>query len=264
MTLNVVATLEAGNLPPRVRLDVTSVGGANLQATPTRLDADGRTVPVRTPDGNPLPLTVSGGNRVGLLYDYEPPFGTTVQYGTSEVGLSGSPLLIDVAQPWLVHVGIPTLSQPVTFAEGSFAEETWTVARGVFYPIGRTNPVVITDGARKGSASSMTLITQTLAELAGVKALLADASTLLLNVDARQGTGVDTGYVSIGDVTPRRLTGTVIDGYRLVQLPYTVVNRPAGGSQSQRTYSDVLNAWSTYGDVLSAYSSYADLLAPTS
>jgi hypothetical protein len=41
------------------------------------------------------------------------------------------------------------------------------------------------------------------------------------------------------------------------------VDRPAGGSQSQRTYGDVLAAFSTYGDVLSAYTSYADLLAPT-
>lgn len=263
MTINVVATLEAGNLPPRVRLDVTSVGGGNLQATPTRLDADGRTVQVRTPDGNPLALTVSGSDRVGLLYDYEASFQTVVQYGTAESAGVSSPLLVDVGQTWLIHVGIPTLSQPVQFAPGSFVQEAQPVSRGVFYPLGRTTPVVITDGARKAVQSSMTVITETLDELAGMRALLANASTLLLNVPAGLGTGVGTDYIAVGDVTFQRFTDTVIDSYRLVQMPYTVVARPAGGSQSQRTYGNVLNAFATYGDVMAAYTSYADLLAPT-
>lgn len=263
MTITVVATLEASNAPPRVRLDVTSVGGGNLQATVTRLGADGRTVPVRTADGNPLPLTVSGSDRVGLAYDYEAAYGTTVQYGTGEFGPSGSPLLVDVSQPWLIHVGIPTLSQPVTFGEGSFAEELLTVSRGVFRPLGRSSVVVVTDGARKDPQSSFTLVIETLPQIAGLKALLKNASPLLLNIPVGLNTGVDTDYISVGDVPIRRLTANVIDTYRLVPMPYDVVDRPAGGSQSQRTYADVLNAFATYADVLAAYSTYAELLAPT-
>jgi hypothetical protein len=86
--VTVVATVENSTNPqdpPRVRLNVTDTGTTPslFAATVTRLDPDGQVVPVRTADGNPLTLLhKSGTTRVGLLYDYEMPYGAPVTYST--------------------------------------------------------------------------------------------------------------------------------------------------------------------------------------
>jgi len=264
-TITVTATVEnsTGSLdPPRVRLNVTDTGTspALFAATVTRLDPDGRVVPVRTNDGNPLVLTTSGTTRVGLLYDYEMPYGAPVTYSTMETPTSSSAAVtVAESKAWLVHPGVPELSRPVTVA--SVSERTRRAQRGVFYPMGRETPVVQTDGARKAAEYTLGLLTQTDTERRDLGALLSDAGVLLFNVPASKPWGIGAEYVSIGDVTESRVTPFIGEPTRRFELPLTVVDRPAGGSQSERTYIDVLAQFSSYAALRNAYNSYTSLLA---
>jgi hypothetical protein len=260
-TVSVVPTVEAGNIPPRVRLDVTDTGTPNLfAATVTRLNPDGTTSTVRTSDGNPLVLTTSGSNRVGLLYDYEAPFGEPVSYSTIEspAGLSAE-VTVPEARVWLIHPGVPALSTPIAVA--SFGNRVRRVARGVHYPMGRSTPVVQTDGARKSAESSMDVRIADLTDLAALEAVTADASTLLLNIPADLQWGIPASYIAVGDTDEARLIDYAGDPNRYVTLPFTVVDMPVGGSQSERTYADVLADNATYATLRTRYPTYLALLA---
>ena len=262
-TVTVVASVEALNVPPRVRLDVTDIGAtvAAGAVTVNRLDPDGRLVPVRTQDGNPLTLSTSGINKVGLVYDYEMPLGATVQYTTTEdPSTSSGEVTVPSSQVWLVHPGVPALSQPIEIRVGSFQEETLPVKQGVFYPMGRKSPIVVSDGTRHSGQSSFTVSTETADELAAMRDLLDDGGPLLLNVPAAVGIGVDTAYISVADVTITRPSDVGSDALRDIKMPYTVIDRPSGGSQSERTYIDLLSV-PTYGDLLTLYPTYLDVLA---
>jgi hypothetical protein len=128
------------------------------------------------------------------------------------------------------------------------------VQQGIFWPMGRSTPVVQTDGARKAPASSVTVKIDTLAELADLRALLTGAGVLLLNVPPSANVGVDTAYIAVGKVTNRRVTDIGADPYRAVELPYQVVDMPIGGSQSSRTYADLFS-FTTYAQLSAAYTS---------
>ena len=257
MTITVTPTVEAGNVPPRVRLDVAASAGETL-TTVTRINGDGSSTPVRTGDGNPLPI--SGG--VALVYDYEMGYGDAVAYTSVESpGTVSAQVTVAAAQAWLVHPGVPALSIPVTFRPGTLQEETYTVSQAAYVVMGRPNPVVVNDGIRHGAASILIVTVASPGDLQAVKDLLWDAATLLLNIPLDLATEFDTCYVAIGEVKIGRWTDVVIDGNRDISLPFQVVDRPIGGSQSQRTYVDVLTGYSSYAAVLAAYPSYTALLA---
>lgn len=258
MTTTVVATPEPGNIPPRVRLDVTDVGGAHSSVTVNRLDPDGRVSPVRTADGGPLVLTVSGSDQVGLLYDYEMPYSVAVQYTTVEDPASSSAAVtVSVIVPWLIHPGVPEISMPVTVTDMTALSRG--VQQGVFWPMGRGTPVVVTDGARKSAAYTLSLYTDTDSDRLGLVALMSDASSLLFNPPA--GWGMDAQYIAVGDFSEQRVNSNPGEPTRIWQLSCTVVARPAGGSQAERTYVDVLTDNATYADLLVKYPSYLALLA---
>lgn len=256
MSITATPTVEASNVPPRVRLNVSATAG-ETSTTVVRNNPDGTTSPVRTGDGNPLPI--SGG--VALAYDYEAPFGVGVSYTTLE-----SPTIVSVqvtvaiTDIWLIHPGVPALSMPVKLRPGSLVQETLSVRQGVFWPMGRSTPVVITDGSRKKTQSTLIVSLETLTDLDALRALLSDAGALLLNIPAGMATGFDTSYIAVGDVTIGRWTDVSIDPFRDVTLPFTVVDRPAGGSTSQRTYTDLLS-FSSYRALNAAYPTYTALLA---
>jgi hypothetical protein len=258
MTVTVTPAVEAaaGGLPPRVRLNIAATGGL-ASVTVTRLDPDGRIYPVRTATGDPLPMT--GG--AGLLYDYEAPFGQAVFYSSLEdtATVTGS-VTVSETRVWLVHPGVPALSTPIELGVGSASEEEWSVQQGVFWAMGRETPLVFTDGGRKAPSSSLSVLTDTATDFQALKSILSDASPLLLNVPTTLGLGLDTDYISIGAVHPRRPSDIGTDTLRVLELPYMVVNRPAGGSQATRTWTDVKITYNTWTDVKAAYPTWFALL----
>ena len=261
-TVTVTPTVEPStgpSDPPRVRLDVTDTGTpAVTSTTVVRLGPDGRTVPVRTDDGGPLALS----GAAGLLYDYEAPFGVAVTYSTQE-----SPTVVSAAvtvnEPdvWLIHPGVPEISTPIELRIGSLDEEEWAAPQAVHWPIGRERPIVHTDGARKAPSSSLTVAVESADDLARLRNVLFDSSTLLLNIPAGLGLGVDTDYIAVGSVTNARPSSIGSDPLRAVRLPFQVVDRPVGGSQAERTWADVVVDNATWADVTARYSTWLDLLA---
>src|SRR4051812_43314512 len=153
--ITVTATVEASNNPPRVRLNVADTGAPSFATVNiTRLDPNGETVPVRTTDGNPLTMN----SNAGLVYDYEMPYGSPVVYSSQETpGNVTTPVVVPETRIWLVHPGVPEVSMPIELRAGSLAEENYPVTQGVFYPMGRKNPVVVNGGVRHGPESKLTV-----------------------------------------------------------------------------------------------------------
>ena len=255
-TVTVAATVEAANVPPRVRLNITDSGTpAVTSVTVTRLNPDGSTTPVRTYDGNPLGLSSS----TGLLYDYEMPYGAPVSYSTVETPANSSAqVTVPISDVWLIHPGVPALSQPVVAA--GITARIRPVARGVHRPMGRRNAVVQTDGQRKSPAYTLTIRTTTDADRTALDDLLDDSSVLLLNVPATKQWGITTEYVSVGDSSENRLLQYAREQRRNWELPLIVVDAPVGGSQSQRTLLDLL-AYPTLNSLSAAYPTLNALLA---
>jgi hypothetical protein len=256
--VTVAATVEASNVPPRIKLVATDTGSpAFTTTTIMRNNPDGTQSAVRSATGGGVAL--SGGT--ATVYDYEMPFGQPVTYTSLETPANTTtPVTVSVSQVWLIHPGIPSLSIPVDFRMGSFAEETWSVNQAVFWPMGRSTPVVIGDGARRAPQSSMTVSVATLNDLAKLRDLLADGSVLLLNAPPSLALGIDTNYIAPGEVKVRRRSSIGTDQNRDVDIPYTVVDRPAGGSQSTRTFADLL-VYPNLAALKNAYADFAALLA---
>lgn len=255
MTVTVTATPQPSNIPPRIQLAVS--GTTEKSTTVTRLNADGSQVPVRTSDGGPLVLSGST-----TLFDYEAPFGQAVSYSSLESPSSVSTQVsLGVSQVWLIHPGVPSVSMPVqNFRPGTWSKWAAAVKQGVFYPMGRTNPVVISDGSRKGVTSSMTVLTRSNDERDWLNALISDAGTLLLNIPTGLGYAVQTSYVALGDADYSPVTDKLFETWVDVTLPFFVVDRPAGGSQALRSYTDLLS-FASYQALQAAYTDYTALLA---
>jgi hypothetical protein len=249
VAVTVTPTVEAGNDPPRIRLDVTATAGETA-TTVTRLDPDGTTVPVRTNDG--APLTISAG--VGLVYDYEAPFSAPVTYSTVETPANVSAqVTLTAAKAWLVHPGVPALSVQVTIA--AVGARTRSVVRGVHWPMGRAAPVVQTDGMRKAAESSVDLYVPDEDSRAALETLTADAGVLLFNVPATLPWGLPAAYISVGDMVETRAVRYLGQPDRTVTLPYQVVDRPVGGTQAERTLADLAG----YGTLAALAAQYGTL-----
>lgn len=259
-SLSVTATPEPGNDPPRVRLNVSDTRTTPATAvTVTRINPDGSVTPVRTTDGNPLPLSVSGTSRVGLVYDYEAPFGVAVQYSTTEApGTLSEQVLLDSETTWIIHPGVPELSRPVTIAD--LGARSRKVSQSVFYPMGRSAPVVQTDGRRKTPEYTLSLYAPDDASSLWLDALLEDTGVLMLNIPASKNWGIGAEYISVGDVEETRPVRYLGEPSRVWNLQVTVVDRPGGGTQAERTYVDLL-VYPTYVALQVAYPTYSDLLA---
>lgn len=220
MTLAVAAVAQPGTTPPSVRLTITS--SSSTAVTVQRQLPDGTTEEVRTSDGNPL--SVSG---TATLVDAAAPFGQQITYIANGAAVSNA-VVVNADRPWLVHLGYPDRSVPVAIARIDARDRD--VTQGVFWPMGGKYPIVVTDGTRRAPASTLTVRTTGLAAEAALERILADASTLLLNIPASRQWGVTYEYVAIGKVSEANPAGW--GGYpdRLWDLPYQVVQAPVGGT----------------------------------
>jgi hypothetical protein len=257
--VTVTATVEASNVPPRVRLDVADTGApAFATVNITRLDPNGETVPVRTTDGNPLPMSAGA----GIVYDYEMQYGASVTYSSQETPANvTTPVVVPETRIWLISPGVPAVSTPIVLRPGSLVEETFPVSQGVFWPMGRANAVVVNTGNRHGSQSSLTCLTTSTAEYLNIKELVADAGVLLLNIPAGLDYGFPASYIAVSDIKAQRFSDKLVgEQIRYVTLPFVTVDRPAGGSQSQRTLADLL-AFPSLGSLMDKYADFASLLA---
>jgi hypothetical protein len=256
-TIALVATPQPGNIPPRVRLDVTATGTPTVTAvTVTRLDPDGRWRRVRTADDGPQPLT-SGAT---TLYDSEAPAGSPVTYTVAQENQPTAAAILPAAGPWLIHPGVPSRSVPLVLRAGSNAEESWDIDQGTFQVLGRSTPVTVNGGARRAPTSSLIVEAGNADQLRALRLLLSDGSPLFLN--GAGAVGIDPVYISVGAVRNARQSDIGTDQQRDLELPYQVVDRPTGGTRVGRTWADVAAQYPTWAALAAAVDSWADLAAP--
>jgi hypothetical protein len=244
------------NDPPRVLLELEYTG--QTSATIVRNDPDGSQTPVRLAE----PAALDGsGEWVG--YDYESWFESSTTYtATTGAGsITSSAVTLSVSDIWLRHPGVPSLSLQIDFqGDGTPIR---SVMQAVLEPLGRTYPIVVSDGRRKSKRGDITIRTKSDSEHDALVALLADVTPLLLDVPPSKGFGVDLThqYLAIGDLTQARLRPDYyVHTWRIWTAPYIIVGRPAGGIQAERTYADVLADHATYQALLTAYGTYTELL----
>jgi hypothetical protein len=239
-------TYQPATTPPSVRIDIHQTDTPAVSSvTVNRIDPDGVTRPVRTTDGNPVPISATNGS----ITDYETPYGQTVTYTLSSGTVTPVTALLDSALPWLTHVGIPSRSVTLSLRKGSNDSEDWKIEQGVFSPLNRTRPLIITGGARQAPASSLIVQITTPAAKSALQQLLADGSPLLLNVSPTLGLGIDTAYVAVGNVRQARPSDIGTDPWRDFVLEYQVVDRPAGGARAPVTWADVAAKYATWSSI---------------
>jgi hypothetical protein len=272
VTLTVTPTVDLTSTPPSVSLAVTDSTGANSSVTITRFTGGGVSNPVRTSDGGPLPLTTSGSTKVGTLIDYEAPYGVPVQYSVDGGATLTAPITVVVTRPWLVHPFTPNLSMQIMLRPGSLNAESRAVVQGVHQPLSRKYPIVVTDGSRKSAQSQMVVLTQGTAQYGAFKALLADASVLLLNIPGSLDWGFSTAYIAIlGEHKPSRVADRLAETWRDNTLSFVVVEAPisgtaantSGGTGGTRTWADLSVERVTWANAETAYSLWSKAEAGT-
>lgn len=256
-TITLTATPEPDSIPPRVRLDVTATGTpAVTSVTILRLDPTGRTNPVRTADDGPLALSGSA-----LVYDYEVPYGATVTYSIAQANNPVTDTLLDVRDVWLIHPGVPgrSVRLPQVAAVDTLARP---VEQGVFQVVGRPRPIVVTGGARAAASSKLRVRTFTDDERVALGGLLDDASPLLLNIPTGKAWGLSTDYIAVADTDEAREAPWGRFTRRLWDLPFQIVDRPAGGTQSGLTWADIAARYTSWADLANKVPTWADLADP--
>lgn len=221
MSVTVTAVANPDSTPPSVLLTLTGSGSAAL----TRYVNGIVQGTVMTADGQPT--TVNGATS---FIDYAAPYGAQVSYQVNGAGALTDAVQINTDTPWLVDPFTPARSVPVSLRAGSFEQRTRATVRGVFQPIGRVRPLVVTSGARPSAESSIIVETTSDYEADHLELLLAYDSVLLLNVPASLGFGVPTDFISVGDVTEARPSDIGANPLRAWTLPFQVVDPPVAGT----------------------------------
>lgn len=256
MTLTIAAVADTVAL--RVQLTVASTTGAPL-ATPEgstvtvlRVHEDGTRWRVLT-ETNPR---ITGGSYIG--FDYHAPFNVPVRYvvqaGGNESAVSGEAWVISDA-PWLISSSIPERSLMPAFVDNLGGRKLpWNgqlveVAQSAF-------PVPRSFGYR-GAGSASLRVGVYPEDLPALRLLVSDSSQLLLNFPPRDGWDVTWLWVQPLDIDednpgtndmPRGAAGYP---YRMVSIPYAVVDSPD---------LDLTPVW-TDGDLVAAYPTDAAVVA---
>jgi hypothetical protein len=260
VTTTFVATPEPNNVPPRILLELEYTG--ETEATITRLDPDGRTRTVRLGE----PATLSSDTWVG--YDYESWLDGTATYtaATSAGNISTTEVTLESgADPtsglaWLRHPGIPSLSVRVEILP-PLDERTHGVNQAVLQPLGRRFPVVVSDGRRKAATSSLTFRTFDEDDAAALRDILDDVSILLLDAPQFHGLGFTHEYLAFGELRERRFDPSYgPNPWRNWTVGYTVVDKPAGGQLSQRTWATLVVEQATWTTTVNTYDTWSDAL----
>lgn len=222
MSATITAYADPYSSPPSVAVSVSS--STPTAVVLTRFVNGAASGTVRTSDGLPLPV-----NGTATVVDYEAPIGRPVSYQAGITDALSDPVVLDVTVPWLVHLARHELSVPLTLRPGTLQQETRALSVGTFYPVGRSRPITVTDGARRSVSSSLVAMTEDEAALQRFLDLLADGSVLMLNLPTSMATQFPACYIQVDDLTVARWDPSVIDANRDLTLPFVVVDPPVSG-----------------------------------
>lgn len=232
---------------PVIRLELDWEGAEDVFVY--RTDPDGSVIAVRQAD----PVQSFTGE--ATILDYEFPFSETVSYrmsSGSESYDSGPVIRWDEHEAWLVHPGLPDRS----VALGVIEWPTWTapVPRGVFRPLGRRAPIVVS-GRRQAPSGSLVLYTKGTEAYDRLELLLDDGAPLLLKGTPNDGAG--TTWVSVGDYSVQPVAVNVRE-FAVWTLPLDVASRPSGSALAPVRYADASLYFDSYLHAGAVAPTYAD------
>lgn len=157
---------------------------------------------------------------------------------------------------WLKSIARPFLNRKVNVIFRPDTQVTRPARAGVFNVVGRTFPVAV-NTVRGSRRWTMFIRTNTVADADELDLILASGDTLLVQGPA--GCVLETGYVTVGDVTNIRHPLRPLK--RLWELPMVEVAQPGPDVVGALgTWQTVLNTYATWADVIAANATWADLL----
>lgn len=218
--------------------------------------AAGQTTTIR--NGNPAAMT--GGTSL-TAFDYEAPFDVSATFTATDPATgysftSGSVTPTSGGVPWLVHPGLPELSEPLAVLE--WPTLTRPASAGVFQPIGRRNAVVVSS-VRQSERGTLVAYTSSLAGRDGLIALLEDGAPLLIKGTSSEGWGYR--WVAVGEVTETPVDdgpGVQVGTFTVWALPLVVVDEPSGLVGNVVSYASSTAASASYAASLAKAPTYAN------
>ncbi|MFD1309885.1 hypothetical protein [Streptomyces kaempferi] len=204
-----------------------------------------------------------------ILEDHEAPLAVPVYYmielytasGVLASTRSSAVVTLDHDDPnfvWLKDPGNPQRNMKVLVKQApDWSDPIEQTAHKVR---GRQNAVVLSD-SRGGQEGSLAVWTQSDEERKALRWLLSDGNVLLWQ--SAPGMGEDDVYINVGAVARPRVSTLATEAWREWTLPLTEADMPVTtgvNGASDRTWQDVLSAFTTWQDVLSAYASWEDVL----
>ncbi len=167
-----------------------------------------------------------------------------------------SSIAVAVNDTWLKSIARPFLNRTVQVVHGSDITVSRPARVGLFDILGRSLPIAISS-VRGSRRWTMFVRTTTADEAEAMDLLLASGDILLVQSPA--ACAIETGYVSVGDVTTSR--HPLRPQKRLYTMPLTEVATPGPDVVgSLGTWQTVIDTYATWADVIAANLTWADLL----
>jgi hypothetical protein len=213
-----------------------------ITANVTTVDLDAVVIERNITDGSYFDGGSTGGNWTGtaglsvsalaqllVVDDGEAPFDTTLTYEAYNPALTGGRVvslpvvLASTGLTWLTHPATP--SQPLTVQlSAPTPARTYEVDQGVFYPVGRARPVVVSAAQRHAATGTLTFGALSRPELRALLAAFADLSPVLLRVPGDYDPG--DMWVVLGAITVDPQGRLPYQDTRLISAPFTEVDPP--------------------------------------
>lgn len=258
MTLTAAAIPDPTFSPPRIRINLTTTGGASDLFALVRNDPDGRQRPVLL-EVNPH-FTSSAWSG----WDYHAPFNQPVSYTVFSGALQAntSQVTLAMTQSWLQHPTNPALSVPVDKVM-SVGERVTASTATTHWAYGAHYPVVRSEGVRRARTGTLTFQTQTSDSLTKLRALLIDSGVVLVNMVLPGQPDESCLWVLPGDQTDTNPgDGWVYYPTRNVSFTYQMVDTPSGNTAPLWTYATLLAdpAMTTYASLITQYANYGNMV----
>jgi hypothetical protein len=258
----VSSTLTLTAVPADHRVDIgvtTTTAAAATVSVSRRLRRNWQ--PVEQMQGVPLTAAAPAAGS-----DYEILFNSPIEYIARVHDAAGA--LIETARApavtvpgdevWLRNVARPALSMPIQVVHMESGDNTDETRAAMLRPLGRRNPVVLTD-VRSGASGTISVLTADDDEHISLRYLFASGDVLLLTGPADYDI-LWPLYIAVGATAMRRVSGA-LDTARLFTWDWTQVDPPPAGARLKtRTWADVDAEFASWDDVLLTQNDWADLL----
>ncbi|WP_410662009.1 hypothetical protein [Amycolatopsis sp. lyj-84] len=207
------------------------------------LGLDGITVETQRTAGAFFDGAVYGGTWVGsaglsestvapllVLDDAECPLDVPIRYRlvnpapTGGTMTSQSATLLSLGRTWLTHPSRP--GKPVTVHVGSVPSRTREAARGIFYPVGATHPIIVSSAQRRAATGDLTIGALSFRERDHLLDLFADLQPVYLRTPAEFGYGAGM-WLALGDLTEDAGNRRAYQQTRILTAPFHEVEAPS-------------------------------------